>query len=177
MPRAHTVTAGRACRAPADPERNYHIFYMVMVGAPKSCMGAALSSLGASDMRMLNQSKCMELAGRPDKEGYEAVASSMGVLGIELAQQEQLVAVLSALLLLGNVTFAQDDDDKASFRGETERFLTACEEMLQCGKLSTNLTCRKMARPARPPTSRRRRPPAQSPRRCSCGSRRSRGRR
>ena len=81
MPRAHTVTAGRACRAPADPERNYHIFYMVMVGAPKSCMGAALSSLGASDMRMLNQSKCFELSGKDDRTDFAATVEAMNGLG------------------------------------------------------------------------------------------------
>ena len=40
-----------------DPERNYHIFYLMMKAAPASHKGDYLAKLGADKMRMMNQAR------------------------------------------------------------------------------------------------------------------------
>ena len=62
---------------------------MVMAGSPKEAMGKTLAALGPAEVRMLSQSRCLELPGRPDLEGYAAVQASMHALGIDGAQQAE----------------------------------------------------------------------------------------
>lgn len=138
-----------------DPERNYHIFYQLCAGAPDELKGAALSKLAPAQLRMLSQSKCITLSGKDDREDYEVTVGAMQVLGIPRAEQAELFRVLSALLLLGNVQYTQDDHDHAVFAPGTDAFVAAAEEMLQCGPLTRNLTSREMKAKEKGPTGRR----------------------
>ena len=70
----------------------------------------------------------------------------MKTLDIPAADQEQLFKLLSALILLRNVEFI-DEDDKADFKDIDA--LKAAEEMLGCGKLNQNLTTKKISRGAK----------------------------
>lgn len=138
-----------------DPERNYHIFYQLCAGAPDELKGAALSKLAPAQLRMLSQSKCITLSGKDDREDYEVTVGAMRVLGIPQAEQAELFRVLSALLLLGNVQYTQDDHDHAVFAPGTDAFVAAAEEMLQCGPLTRNLTSREMKAKEKGPPGRR----------------------
>ena len=95
-----------------DPERCYHIFYDLVAGAPTSCKGTVLSGLKSEQVRVLAQSRCMTLAGVDDAKAYAEVTGALDNLGVSADSQSELFTVLSALLLLGNTTMIQDDNDK-----------------------------------------------------------------
>jgi len=76
-----------------DPERNYHIFYQLCAGAPAAYKGETLSRLAPTELRMLNQSKCIGLQGKDDAKDYAETVKAMGVLGIPEEEQAQLLQV------------------------------------------------------------------------------------
>ena len=76
--------------------------------------GSLLASLKPTDLNMLNQSKCIELKGKSDAKDYAETVQAMDTLGIPKKEQSELFRVLSALLLLGNIKFTDDANDKAS---------------------------------------------------------------
>ena len=69
---------------------------------------------------------------------------AMETLGVSQAQQTELLKVLSGLLILGNITFEQDDNDEAHVSSSAE--LTACETQLGATNMSANLTSKLMQR-------------------------------
>ena len=73
----------------------------------------SLAGKKTEEMRLLNQSQCYTLAKMPDDAFHAEVVEAMKKLGIPDASVSDLWRVLSALLMLGNCTFAQNDDDKA----------------------------------------------------------------
>ena len=103
----------------------------------------------ANEFRMLSQSKCFDLPGRSDSVAWTAMVEAMNVLAISAAEQSQLCSLLAALLLLGNVAFEENDDEKAEYADATLPQLRAAEELLACGKLSANLTSKKISRGTR----------------------------
>mmetsp|Transcript_64144 Transcript_64144/g.106620 ORF Transcript_64144/g.106620 Transcript_64144/m.106620 type:complete len:1736 (-) Transcript_64144:276-5483(-) len=125
-----------------DPERNYHIYYQVLKGAPAA--GACLEGTPATQFRMINQSKCVDLVGVDDKVAFEQTCEAMKVLCIPEEDKTQLVTLLCALLRLGNVEFEDDDNDKATFKNNAD--IEAAEKLLGCGNLSVNLTSKRMSR-------------------------------
>ena len=129
-----------------DPERSYHIFYQLMAGAPAECKGSTLAGLDAAKLRVLGQSKCITLNGVDDKKEFGEVASSLDKLGVTEASKNEMYTVLSALLLLSNVTMITDDNDKADIDPGTEAMLKAGEEQLGCGALASLLLQRTMTR-------------------------------
>ena len=116
-----------------DPERSYHIFYQLMVGASDDAKGAVLGKMSAPDLAVLGQSKCIKLEKFDDKVGYTEVHDSLVKLGTEADKIKELFTVLSALLLLGNVNFKMDDNDKADI--DNDDMVKAAEERLGCGAL------------------------------------------
>eukprot|EP00965_Chrysotila_dentata_P213016 6187383-Pleurochrysis_carterae.AAC.2 len=94
--------------------------------------------------RARRQSKCIALTGTDDADGYAKTTEAMKALGVSADEQAQLLSLLSALLLLGNVSFEQDDNDKAFI--SAREALAAAEERLGCGLLTQNLTSKKMSR-------------------------------
>ena len=129
-----------------DPERCYHIFYDLVAGAPTSCKGTVLSGLKSEQVRVLAQSRCMTLAGVDDAKAYAEVTGALDNLGVSADSQSELFTVLSALLLLGNTTMIQDDNDKADIDSDTEAMLKSAEEQMGCGMLSSLLLQRTMTR-------------------------------
>ncbi|KAL1521199.1 hypothetical protein AB1Y20_022751 [Prymnesium parvum] len=128
----------------SDPERNYHVFYQLMAGASASTKGKMLSTLSVDKLHMLNQSKCHSLVGVDDGKAHKETIESMNRLGVSAQLQEELYQILSALLLLGNLTFTSEDDKaKITDGGES---LAAAEELLGAGSLAKNLTTRTMQR-------------------------------
>ena len=94
-------------------ERNYHIFYQLLAGAPDSWR-TQMSLKDPSTYHYLNQSGCIKLDGMDDKEEFGETVHSMKAVLIGDQEQFEIFKVFAGVLHLGNVTFIPDGDPDAS---------------------------------------------------------------
>ena len=106
----------RVVRPPAT-ERNYHIFYQMMAGLNTDEMTQlGLASLGVGDLHYLNQGD-MEMNHELERERFQKWKLNLAVLGIPFMD---VVRVLSAVLLLGNVHFVDGSGPELEILGKEE---------------------------------------------------------
>ncbi|EAT44232.1 AAEL004375-PA [Aedes aegypti] len=84
-------------------ERNYHVFYYLLSGATEQ-ERVALHLLPADKYHYLN-AKNLTLENCDEKYEFSRLKQSMEMVGFSAEKQRRLFAVLSAVLLLGNVEF------------------------------------------------------------------------
>ncbi|PSN45275.1 hypothetical protein C0J52_10353 [Blattella germanica] len=85
-------------------ERNYHVFYYLLAGASE--MEKQLLHLQKTeDYHYLSKSGCYVLDNVDEKYEFSRLKQSMEMVGFTPEKQRRLFAVLSAVLLLGNVEF------------------------------------------------------------------------
>ncbi|XP_014286728.1 unconventional myosin-IXa isoform X1 [Halyomorpha halys] len=85
-------------------ERNYHVFYYLLAGA--SDVDKQQLHLKTVDYyNYLNRSGCYVLDNVDEKYEFSRLKQSMEMVGFTAEKQRRLFAVLSAVLLLGNVEF------------------------------------------------------------------------
>ncbi|XP_020292131.1 unconventional myosin-IXb-like isoform X2 [Pseudomyrmex gracilis] len=85
-------------------ERNYHVFYYLLAGASEQ--EKQLLHLESCDRyNYLNKSGCYGLENIDEKHEFSRLKQSMEMVGFTPEKQRRLFAVLSAVLLLGNVEF------------------------------------------------------------------------
>jgi len=100
-------------------ERNYHIFYMLLAGASKE-LKQELMLRPAQDFDLLNQSGCIDVDRRNEKEEYDVLVRSFGNLSINATTQKMIFQCVAGVLHLGNISFssssggARDSLDGAS---------------------------------------------------------------
>lgn len=85
-------------------ERSYHVFYYLLAGASHA-ERQQLQLLKPSDYRYLNQSKCYTIEGCDEQFEFVRLKQSMEMVGFTPDKQHRLFAILSAVLLIGNVDF------------------------------------------------------------------------
>ncbi|GAA5976690.1 hypothetical protein JCM10908_005597 [Rhodotorula pacifica] len=104
-----------------ETERNYHIFYQLLAGAPAS-ERKSLGLESAAAFTYLNQggANALTIGGVDDAEEFAATQKALSTVGITVEQQWQIFRVLAALLHLGNMQIRAtrtnallDDDDKS----------------------------------------------------------------
>lgn len=88
-------------------ERNYHIFYMLLAGA-ESAMIDEYKLKKPSAFNYLNQSDCMDIDGRKDKEEFELLLESFKHVGFADNHRRQILQCLAGILHLGNVQFIDE---------------------------------------------------------------------
>ncbi|XP_043231703.1 unconventional myosin-IXAa-like isoform X4 [Amphibalanus amphitrite] len=88
----------------ARNERNYHVFYYLLEGASEE-ERQQLHLLPPSQYRYLSQSECNSLEGVDAKYEFSRLRQSMEMVGFSPDKQSKLFALLSAVLLIGNVGF------------------------------------------------------------------------
>ena len=76
----------------SDGERNYHIFYQVMVSKYPAQKGALLSGLKVEDMHVLNQSQCYTLTVMSDEKFHAEVKEAMDKLVEKLEEDMRRIA-------------------------------------------------------------------------------------
>ncbi|BFZ12100.1 hypothetical protein BsWGS_15138 [Bradybaena similaris] len=93
-------------------ERNYHVFYQ-LTAAAQACPQLAETYMltAANSYHYLSQSGCFSLDGVNDAIMFDNLRLAMNVLGISEEMSQGLFSVLSAVLLLGNLTFQAVDGD------------------------------------------------------------------
>ncbi|KAJ8754628.1 hypothetical protein K2173_010719 [Erythroxylum novogranatense] len=95
----------------ASGERSYHIFYQLCAGAP-STLRDRLHLKQASEYNYLNQSECLSINGVDDSEKFLKLMEALDNVKICKEDQEQLFAMLAAVLWLGNISFQVIDNEK-----------------------------------------------------------------
>ncbi|BGP46432.1 Myosin type-2 heavy chain 1 [Rhodotorula kratochvilovae] len=103
-----------------ETERNYHIFYQLLAGAPSS-ERKALGLDSAATFTYLNQggSAALTIAGVDDAGEFAATQKALSTVGIPVERQWHIFKLLAALLHLGNMEIRAartdallDDEDR-----------------------------------------------------------------
>lgn len=103
---------------PLPNEKNYHIFYQMLAGLNKEERGRL--HLEGYTIANLNYLRCGDTRQdeREDAARFQAWKTCLGILGIPFLD---VVRVLAAILLLGNVRFVDGQKlEKLEVEGETE---------------------------------------------------------
>uniref|UniRef100_A0A3B3RFJ9 Myosin VIIBb n=1 Tax=Paramormyrops kingsleyae TaxID=1676925 RepID=A0A3B3RFJ9_9TELE len=91
----------RVCHQ-APEERNYHIFYCMLLGM--STEQKKILSLGnAADYKSLTMGNCTSCDGRDDSADYSRIRSAMKILMFKEMESWEIFKLLAALLHLGNL--------------------------------------------------------------------------
>ncbi|RLN17818.1 myosin-1-like [Panicum miliaceum] len=120
----HFSTTGRICGAMiqtflleksrvvqcAVGERSYHIFYQLCAGAPAS-LKEKLNLKKVDEYKYLKQSCCYSIAGVDDAQMFRTVTEAMNIVHISKEDQENVFAMVSAVLWLGDVSFTVIDNE------------------------------------------------------------------
>ncbi|XP_012281982.1 unconventional myosin-IXb isoform X2 [Orussus abietinus] len=85
-------------------ERNYHVFYYLLAGANEQ-ERQVLHLESCDRYNYLNKSGCYGLENIDERHEFSRLKQSMEMVGFTPEKQRRLFAVLSAVLLLGNVEF------------------------------------------------------------------------
>ncbi|KAG5008528.1 hypothetical protein JHK85_027070 [Glycine max] len=93
-----------------EGERSYHIFYQLCAGAPPSLRGK-LNLQNAEDYKYLRQSNCYSISGVNDADEFRTVMEALDVVHIRKEDQENVFAMLAAVLWLGNISFTVIDNE------------------------------------------------------------------
>ncbi|KAM1107347.1 hypothetical protein EV1_004076 [Malus domestica] len=129
--RTYLLERSRVCQI-SDSERNYHCFYLLCAAPPQE---TEKYKLGEPKLyHYLNQSNCYELDGISDQHDYLATRRGMDVVGINAVEQEAIFRVVAAILHLGNIEFANgEDNDSSVLKNDESLFhLQMTAELLMC---------------------------------------------
>ncbi|TVU30294.1 hypothetical protein EJB05_21904 [Eragrostis curvula] len=91
-------------------ERSYHIFYQLCAGAPAT-LREKLNLKKVDEYKYLKQSCCYSIAGVDDAQMFRTVTEAMNIVHISKEDQENVFAMVSAVLWLGDVSFTVIDNE------------------------------------------------------------------
>jgi len=114
----------------ARGERNFHIFYQLVEGAP--AQWKTDMRLGApSTFHYLSQSGVTTVEGVSDAQGFSEVQNAMNVIKISPEEQQDIMYLLSGILWLGNIRFVDGNPAKVqnSDALDTAAMLLGVEQM------------------------------------------------
>nr|XP_014341154.1 PREDICTED: unconventional myosin-VIIb [Latimeria chalumnae] len=99
----YLLEKSRVCRQASD-ERNYHIFYCMLMGM--NMEQKKILSLGtAAEYNYLIMGRCTSCEGRNDTKDYAHVRSAMKILMFSDSEHWEICKLLAAILHLGNLEF------------------------------------------------------------------------
>ncbi|XP_076890093.1 myosin-1-like, partial [Bidens hawaiensis] len=122
-----------------EGERSYHSFYQLCAGAPPS-LREKLNLKSVQEYKYLQQSNCYTIPGINDAEEFCIVVEALDIVHVSKEDQENVFAMLPAVLWLGNVTFSADVVPVIDEALLTVAKLLGCE----AEKLQIALSTRKM---------------------------------
>ncbi|KAI4328583.1 hypothetical protein L6164_020923 [Bauhinia variegata] len=127
-----------------EGERSYHIFYQLCAGAPNS-LREKLNLKSVEDYKYLRQSNCYSISGVNDAEEFRIVTEALDVVHIGKEDQENVFAMLAAVLWLGNISFTVIDNENHVQAVEDEGLLNVAK-LICCDidDLKLTLSTRKM---------------------------------
>lgn len=95
---------------PVKGERSYHIFYQLCRGAP-STMKERLNLKKPMEYEFLNQSGCLTIDGVDDAQRFHMLLEALDHVQVSKEDQENVFAMLSAVMWLGNISFQTMDNE------------------------------------------------------------------
>ncbi|XP_056315904.1 unconventional myosin-VIIa isoform X1 [Danio aesculapii] len=101
----YLLEKSRVCRQ-ASQERNYHIFYCMLMGMPAD-QKKILSLGNAAEYNYLTMGKCTSCEGRDDINEYASFRSAMKILTFTENDTWEINKLLASILHLGNVDFEE----------------------------------------------------------------------
>uniref|UniRef100_A0A671SXL7 Unconventional myosin-VIIa-like n=1 Tax=Sinocyclocheilus anshuiensis TaxID=1608454 RepID=A0A671SXL7_9TELE len=101
----YLLEKSRVCRQ-APQERNYHIFYCMLMGMPLD-QKKILSLGNAAEYNYLTMGQCTACEGRDDIKEYASFRSAMKILTFTENETWEISKLLAAILHLGNVDFEE----------------------------------------------------------------------
>ena len=118
-------------------ERNFHIFYQVLLGAPES-VKVGLCGLhkdaAGDDFHYVSQSGCVKVEGKSDKQDFKEVCDALDQLAFSDKEKQDMFSLIGAILYLGNVTFQEreggSEGSKVEPNSESADALAKASELL-----------------------------------------------
>ncbi|KAI8320717.1 hypothetical protein GQ54DRAFT_290808 [Martensiomyces pterosporus] len=108
----YLLEKARVTSVPQD-ERNFHVFYYLTNGAAPE--DRAQYGLSHTSYEYLNRPGTVQrIAGFSDVERFKELVAAMGEVGLSNKYQRHIFAVLSSILMLGNLQFSYQKQDEAS---------------------------------------------------------------
>jgi myosin heavy subunit len=124
-----------------ENERNFHIFYLMLAGAPKEQLAGWRLSRDPRTCHYINQSGCyLRRDGVKDAELWEELQQAMKMMEFSEAQKEEVFGVVAGVLHCGNANFEDvDNPDKGDEMvgeptAETMKSIENAAELLQVKK-------------------------------------------
>ena len=90
-------------------ERNFHIFYQFTKAAPNNYR----QNFGVQEPTTYlytSKSRCQDVDGIDDHADFRETVNAMKIIGMTQAEQDNLFRMLAAILWIGNIQFAEDDE-------------------------------------------------------------------
>lgn len=101
----------------AATERNFHVFYQ-LTKAASSDMRRRFSIGRPTEYAYLSTSGCIDVEGINDEEEFHQMCEAMNALGFSETDKNNLFQTISAILMLGNITFRNVGDRKCAVTNE-----------------------------------------------------------
>ncbi|XP_065887692.1 unconventional myosin-VIIa-like [Dysidea avara] len=92
-----------------EDERNYHIFYRMLVGLPKDQL-KVLGLSKPSNYYYLTQGNCLTCEGMDDNEEFARIVGAMKVLNFGDDEMQNIWELVACVLHLGNVVFGEKEE-------------------------------------------------------------------
>lgn len=99
-------------------ERNFHIFYQFAKAAPNNYR-ELFGIQQPSTYLYTSRSQCLDVNGIDDHGDFKETVNAMKIIGMTQAEQDNLFRVLAAILWLGNITFAENDEGNAAITDQS----------------------------------------------------------
>jgi myosin-1 len=93
-------------------ERNFHIFYQFTKAASNNYR----QNFGVQEPTTYlytSKSRCQDVDGIDDHADFRETVEAMKIIGMSQAEQDNLFRMLAAILWIGNIQFAEDDEGNA----------------------------------------------------------------
>ncbi len=100
-------------------ERNYHIFYQLIAGAPSDLKNQLLMSSSPNNYVYLKYSNKI-IKGVNDTEEYKSLLRSFSIMGFTKSEYIDIFKVISAILKLGNIDVGPERYEQARITDRTE---------------------------------------------------------
>ena len=91
-------------------ERNFHIFYQFTKAASKEYR-EIFGVQQPQSYLYTSRSKCFDVPGIDDAADFKETMDAMKIIGLAKAEQDNIFRILAAILWLGNITFAENDQE------------------------------------------------------------------
>ncbi|KAI8636235.1 P-loop containing nucleoside triphosphate hydrolase protein [Parasitella parasitica] len=91
-----------------ENERNFHIFYQLTKSAPAEYK-ERYGLQGPESFLYTSRSNCLDVEDINDMNDFQDTLKAMDVIGLQQAEIDDIFKMLSVILWLGNVVFAEDD--------------------------------------------------------------------